>query len=257
MSARIVRSLPEPLVAGGNAVFDLSCAPFSVQDGAGPAEVAAQIVASYEVARTLSDKLTRALDAVVCVLGLPQDAPLARAARALANDVDAGAGDGRANPYHNSQHYCEVMLAACYLAQRASLNTSERAQLLVAALAHDIHHDGRSAIGRRFRLESLAVQATLPYLNEAGIPRDEQSRIMSLMLATEVTTGVAYARQCYAHFFAGAPLPPVPEAAAGLAAGSVSLQADALDFFGDAVSTPHMVKRLLRVVEDVENISHF
>jgi hypothetical protein len=41
-------------------------------------------------------------------------------------------------------------------------------------------------------------------------------RIIALILATEVTIGVPYARQCYAHFFSGAPLAPMPETAAGV-----------------------------------------
>jgi hypothetical protein len=200
------------------AVFDLSCAPFRVREDVSPADVAEQIAACYEVVSSFPDKMTRVVEAAVSVTGLPGDAPLAKGARALAQDMDAGVGDGRANPYHNSQHYCEVMLAALYLAQRAALPAQQQAQLLVAALAHDFHHDGRSSIGKPFRLELLAAQAAAPYLSEAGVTPEEQARIVPMILATETTVGVSYARRCHSHFVAGAPRPDVPKAEPGLAA---------------------------------------
>ncbi|MEQ1775652.1 MAG: hypothetical protein ABL891_17885 [Burkholderiales bacterium] len=197
--------------------FDFSCAPFRVRESTTPEDVAEQIAACYEVVSAFPDKMACATEAAFRVTGLPTDAPLATAARALAQDIDAGVGDGRANPYHNSQHYCEVLLAALYLAQRALLTQTEQAQLLVAALAHDFHHDGRSSIGNAFRLELLAAQATTPYLNEAGVAQEEQARIVSLILSTETTVGVPYARRCHEYFFAGAPKPPVRDIVTGLA----------------------------------------
>jgi hypothetical protein len=202
----------------GGVGLDLSCAPFRVRDDASASDVAGQIVACYEAVSVLPDKMVRAVEAAISVIGLPPDAPLARAAHTLAHAIDAGVGDGRANPYHNSRHYCEVTLAALYLALRESLPLRDQAQLLLAALAHDFHHDGRSSVGKPFRLELLAAQATAPYLADAGVPQEEQARILSLILATETTVGVPHARRCHQHFSAGAPRPSAPPEEPGLAA---------------------------------------
>jgi hypothetical protein len=183
--------------------FDLSRAPFRSRMDATACEVAQEIAACFRTAAALDFKLTRSVRAAMEVTGLPAAAPLFRAAAGLACDIDSGIGNGAANPYHNSQHFCEVLLASLYLSIRASLKPAAQAQLLVAALAHDFHHDGRSSIGTPFRLERLAAQATIPYLQAAGVPGDEQRGIVAMILATETTAGVPFARRCYRHLVLG------------------------------------------------------
>jgi hypothetical protein len=187
--------------------FDLTRAPFCVIAGADAAQAAEEIAACFEVVAGLPGKLTRAAHAAMSVIGIAPDAAVARAAEALAAEIDAGVGDGRANPYHNSQHYCEVMLSALYLSAHAGLRPDERARMVAAALAHDFHHDGRTSIGMPFRLERLAAQAAAPYFEMAGVAAGEVAHIVTLVLATETTVGVPFARQCHAHFAAGAALP--------------------------------------------------
>lgn len=192
--------------------FDLNHAPFLVTPGADPAQAAEEIAACFEVVSGLSSKLTRATHTAMTTIGIPADAAVARASEALAAEIDAGVGDGRANPYHNSQHYCEVMLSALYLSAHAGCEPHERARLAAAALAHDFHHDGRTSIGMPFRLERLAAQASMPYFEMAGVAADEVERIAVLVLGTETTIGVPFARKCHAHFTAGEPLPDAPKA---------------------------------------------
>lgn len=197
--------------------FDLSRAPFFLEPGADSAQAAQDIIACFEVAGTLSDKLTRAAHAALTAIGIPANAAVARATSALATAIDAGEGDGHANPYHNSQHFCEVMLSALYLSAHAGLETHERARMVAAALAHDFHHDGSNSLGAAFRLERLAAQAAQPYFEAAGVAADEVERIAVLVLGTETTVGVPFARKCYAHYHAGEPLPDAPAAEPRLA----------------------------------------
>ena len=191
------------MVAEAEPAFDLSRAPFRVRGDASAHEVAEEIAACFSTAAELASRLTHSVRAAMETIGVPAAAPLYRAAQGLARDIDAGIGAGAANPYHNSQHFCEVMLASLYLSLRAPVTPAQRAQLLVAALAHDFHHDGQSSKTTPFRLERLTVQATAPYLDAAGVPADEQRRIFALILATETTIGAPFARRCYRHLALG------------------------------------------------------
>ncbi len=190
--------------------FDLKRAPFQVNPGVSPAQAAEEIAACFEVVNGLSSKLTRAAHAAMETIGVEPDTAIARAAATLAAEIDAGVGDGRANPYHNAQHYCEVMLSALYMSAHAGMAPVERARMVAAALAHDFHHDGRTSIGMPFRLERLAAQAAMPYFEMAGVPADERARVIALILGTETTIGVPFARKLHAHFSQGEPRPDAP-----------------------------------------------
>ncbi len=199
------------VVGDSRQIFDLTRAPFQVRGDTNSFQVAEEIAACFQVVEGLSAKVTQTVGAAMSVIGVAGDAPLVRAAATLAAEIDAGVGDGRANPYHNSQHYCEVVLSALYLSGLAALPPLTRARLVAAALAHDFHHDGRTSIGMPFRLERLAAQAALPYFEWAGVSKDEQNNIAALVLATETTAGVPFARNCHAHFAHGAVKPAPPE----------------------------------------------
>lgn len=197
--------------------FDLARAPFRVRDGAKPAEVAREMVVSFAAIAGLSDRTTRSFRTAMAVAGVGVEHVLYRAGDAIARDVDAGIGDGAGNPYHNSRHFCEVLLSALYLSLRGAVAPDEHARLLVAALAHDFHHDGKSDPGAPFRLERVAVEATMPYLAAAAVPEGECARIAALILATQVSTAVPFARRCYLHFFGDDPRPRAPESEPRLA----------------------------------------
>ena len=191
--------------------FDLATAPFRVRAGATPQDVAREMVASFAAVSGVRGKTAHSFRTAMTVGGAGPETPLFRAGEALARDIDRGVGDGAGNPYHNSQHFCEVLLSALYLSLLAALPVDERAQLLVAALAHDFHHDGRAYGDAPFRLERLAAAATMPYLEAAGLPDGARDRIAHLILATQFSTAVPFVRRCYGQFFGGWERPPVPE----------------------------------------------
>lgn len=205
--------------------LDLSCAPFRVFPDADPARVAADMAACFSRVAALPRKCGQTFDAAAHAAGLDAADALARAGRRIATDIDGGTGDGRANPYHNSQHFCEVVLCALCLSWLAGLTPGERARLLVAALAHDFHHDGRDARTAPFRLERLAVERTLPYLVEAGVAAEDREIIAAGILATEVSKGAPYARLCHRQFHGGGERPRVPAGIDGLAPLAVDARA--------------------------------
>ena len=197
--------------------FNRDRAPFRLRPGADAAEVARELVACFEAVAVVPDRVGQSFRAAMQAAGVDRRRPLYRAGEAIARDIDAGIGDGAANPYHNSQHFCEVLLSALCLALLAALPERERAALLVAALAHDFHHDGKTVQGMPYRLERASVEAALPYLKTAGVPEDDRARITALILATEVSQAVAFARACHRHFFDGGERPAVPAAEPRLA----------------------------------------
>jgi len=87
--------------------------------------------------------------------------------------------------------------------------------VVTAALMHDFHHDGSHGTASPFRLERLAVQKAQPYLRAAGVDEAECHRLEALVLATDSSAGVPFARACWANHHAGGaetplarPLPP-------------------------------------------------
>lgn len=210
--------------------FDFTRAPFCLKPGADSFQVAEEIAACFEVVAGWPDKMTRCVTAALWAIGVDDALPLRRACLTLAGEMDAGVGDGRANPYHNSQHFCEALLSVLYLSALAELPPLIRVRMVAAALAHDFHHDGRNSIGAPFRLERLAAQAALPYFAAAGVAPDEQSQITVLILATETTAGVPFARQCHAHFTRGdaKPVTPTAEPALSLLAQGSALARQAV-----------------------------
>jgi len=191
-------------------VFDLSRAPFALEPRKDAAQVAEDIVDCFrQVSALHHDKVSLTTRAALGVIGLPDHNEWASAALHLSSDMDAGIGDGGNNAYHNSQHFCEVMLSTLYLSLRAPLDPARRAQMIVAALAHDFFHDG-GANDTPFRLERRSVESLVPYLNAAGIPAGDQTDIVAIILATETTVGLPFARQCYLQSRNGHPPPPTP-----------------------------------------------
>lgn len=189
--------------------------------GQDAAAVARDFVRCYETLAQVPDPVQACFAAALDAAGLFPEPPLCRAGMQIARDMDAGVGAGKANAYHNTQHFCEVLLNALYLGRLAASEVQDTREILLAALVHDFHHDGTTNGTIAFRLERLAADATMPYLEAAGVPHDESLRVTSLVLATELMTGMHFARQCHLHFSAGAPRPSlerIPEPLATLAA---------------------------------------
>jgi hypothetical protein len=158
---------------------------------------AASMVECFDYFAALLSPLNAAFSAAMDACHVREDDPLRVAGLALAADIDAGIGAGRDNAYHNGRHFCEVLLSTVAVAALAGLTQREKALVHLAALVHDFHHDGQ-ANDTPYRLEKLAVEKTRPYLQRAGMSPPEQEIVSSLILATEIDTGVMFARHCHA-----------------------------------------------------------
>jgi len=183
--------------------------PFAVVDSLGPPQVGAELVACFATLGARRDRLEHAHSLASASVGLPESEPLLRAGRAIARDIDRGVGAGVATGYHNSQHFLEVMLSALYLARLLRLAPQRTMRVVTAALMHDFHHDGSHGTSSPFRLERLAVQKAQPYLRAARVDDDECRRLEALVLATDPSAGVPFARACWANHHAGGPETPL------------------------------------------------
>lgn len=185
--------------------------PFAVVESLGPSQVGAALVAYFAQVGARADRLEHAHGLAWRSIELPETDALLRAGQAIARDVDRGIGAGIAAGYHNSQHFLEVMLTALYLARIARLDPRRTARVLTAALIHDFHHDGSRGALSPFRLELLALQEAQPYLRAAKVDDDESQRLQALVLATDPSAGVPFARACWAHHAGSGPVPlPAP-----------------------------------------------
>jgi hypothetical protein len=226
----------------GTGTLDLSKPPFRVPEAQDARAVAEDFIACFQVISSLPGKVGACVQAALGIAGLAPEDPLCLAGQRIARDMDAGVGAGGANPYHNAQHFCEVVLSALYLSLLAGVASRERGELLVAALVHDFHHDGTTNLDVPFRLEKLSAQAASPYLEAAGVPAEVHARITAMIFATEVSVGTRFARECHLHFAANGPRPalsgiPAPLALladdAGLALQAVIVgEADVLSSVG-------------------------
>jgi hypothetical protein len=175
-------------------------------DSLGPPQVGAALVACFAQFGGRTDPLEHAHSLAWRSIELPETDPLPLAGRAIARDIDRGIGAGVAAGYHNGQHFLEVMLSALYLTRLARLNPRRTARVVTAALMHDFHHDGSRGAWSPFRLELLAAQEALPYLRAAKVDDDECLRLQTLVLATDPSTGVPFARACWARHAASEPV---------------------------------------------------
>jgi hypothetical protein len=185
----------QPQVTGA-AFPDMARAPFVVLPEASSATVANEIVASIQAVERLAGRTGRVFEAAAASIGLDPRDPLARSGTRIAADLDAGVTGQAGNAYHNDEHVCEVLLCSLFLARQAALAAAQQARIIVAALVHDLRHDGTTNAGQPFRLERIAIDAARPYLTAAGVAPGAIARIAALVLATEVGIGGPYARRC-------------------------------------------------------------
>lgn len=175
-------------------------------DALAPPQVGAELVECFTQLGERSDRLEHAHSLVSRSIRLAEADPLILAGRAIARDIDRGVGAGVTGGYHNSQHFLEVMLSAMYLARLARLDPRRTLRVATAGLIHDFHHDGSRGSASPFRLELLAAQKARPYLLAAGVNDEECRSLQALVLATDPSTGVLYARACWAHHASGRPV---------------------------------------------------
>ena len=192
---------------------DLARPPFSIVASLEPARVGAEIVACFERIGARRDRLQQAHALAMQSIGIGASAPLCRAGAAIARAIDHGTGAGLEGGYHNGRHFLEVMLCALYLSRLALLDRDRSARVVTAALIHDFHHDGSRSSESPFRLEDLAATSADRYLNDEGVAQTLREQIHALVLATETSIGVPFARACQAARAAPAARAAAPSAA--------------------------------------------
>lgn len=195
--------------------------PFRWED---PSLYAAQLVAHYQAVRRRGVvEIEPAASALLGRLGLAPDDPLAIAAAGVARvarnrpfEQARLLTDGTRSQavmlqrihspeYHNPFHAFEVACnAAILLDVGGDVSPRYGALTLVAALGHDLCHDGTSN-RHPFHLESRAVHVVRGLAREAGVSIEDELRLEALIFATDV----ASARPTVAALARGEPLPEV------------------------------------------------
>lgn len=187
--------------------------PFRVIPGQSAEDAANEIVAAFVTIETLPRKVSSIYHTLSYCLNLEYPKPLIAAGYSLAKAIDDNACY-HDQPYHNSQHCCEVMLSAYFLSRLVDINRQETAEIVFAALIHDFQHDGKPNNGDiQFRLERSSVNKAEPYLLAAGITKIQQQKLAALILATNTAIGLPVARSCYDHHTRGTSLPKIPSSA--------------------------------------------
>jgi hypothetical protein len=114
--------------------------------------------------------------------------------RLIAENIHSGPVDLPA--YHNQHHVAEVVLAAYLLGKRERLSSRHTAELVVAAVAHDLWHPGaKNQVP--FEIETLSCDIAEPLLRQAGWNDEEVSRLRAMILATDFVNGVPNTRSRY------------------------------------------------------------
>lgn len=104
------------------------------------------------------------------------------------------------NPYHNNNHFFEVIAMCVYLsvvhndltrAPAERLSVDEVLLLFIAACIHDFAHDGQGNIVDGIhipsRLEKRSLAKAKPYLMKVGMPEDDFAKIEMMVMCTDVS----------------------------------------------------------------------
>lgn len=196
----------------GTSSLNQALPPFQIIPGQSAEDAAIDIVAAFKSIETLPNRVSRTYAVITDRLAIDLQSPLIIAGRSLAQAADTEAF-AENNPYHNSQHYCEVMLSSYFLSLLAGMDDQITAEVVSAALIHDFRHDGKANGDIPFRLERKAINEAAPYLIHANVTHEQQRCLAALVLATEHLNGVNIAHACYSHYTQGHALPKIPEVA--------------------------------------------
>lgn len=217
--------------------------------GAAPA-VAVQLLGLFDQAARQADRLQWVARQIATDLPEDGDEALARACNAVAAAIDAQPAVFDRLGYHNRQHFSEVALTAYALCLLARPGAAATQLVVLAALLHDVVHEGRSQPA--FSQERASVETLRPLLEAAGLGTAQIGRLLVLVLATDPSSGTAY----MAAARSGA-APPAPAAAPELAAlaadpelarlAGLLCEADVLPSIGlDAAHAMRVQQRLAR-----------
>lgn len=184
--------------------------------GAAP-RLAGELLALFEHVDHLPDKVQWVQRHVAADLQAPGDAALSRACATVAAAIDAQPATFDRHGYHNRQHFCEVVLTVYALSLVHRLAADATQLLVLAALIHDVVHEGRPQPA--FVQERASVEGMRDLLQAAGLDEAQIDRLTVLVLATDPVSGTAFtASACRAHADGGALPAALPSNAPELAA---------------------------------------
>ena len=178
----------------------------------------AEETAAIEAVRSRLAAAGAPLGALVAALqavdALPAGSALAAACRDIAVGVDGGSLSAEV-AFHHRGHFADVTLGAhvigLHLGRDGRLDATLRAELLAAAVAHDIGHDGSANGDAPFRLERASIALARPFWQAAGVSDDTQARLAALILATDLRHGLPVARAWWRHHAQDAARPAWPD----------------------------------------------
>lgn len=148
--------------------------------------------------RTTQPSMPALLVAAGSELGLQQQGALADAAALVSLAADVA----HTNAYHDNNHFREVTaMMALYLRAHqgidsaVKLSSADMTKCLIAAMAHDLHHDGTGnkveGVHIPYRLEDKAIAAIEPLLALAGVSENDCADIRLLIRVTDVSAADA------------------------------------------------------------------
>jgi len=152
-------------------------------------QMTAELLALFEQVTVQADKLQWVQAALAADLAVREavDPALARACAAVAALVDARPATFDRHGYHNRQHFCEVALTAYGLCVMDELDARSTQLVVLAALIHDVVHEGRPQPA--FVQERASVESMRPWLEAAGLDAAQMEQLMVLVLATDPSRG--------------------------------------------------------------------
>lgn len=186
-------------------VIDLETAYHSLQESKGeipdikstqkinPARLLDVIVEEATLLRKSKTHPEKITPVLMEKLGYDTGTILGRAALAI-SEVAGGIADQPT--YHNPQHITEVILAAFCLGKREHLGPERLAEVLIAAAAHDLGHDG-STNQTPYSLETRSYDIAYPLMESAGMSSEAIDRVGQMILATDFAHGVPIVRENY------------------------------------------------------------
>lgn len=165
--------------------------PFVLVGDTRPEDVASIMVSSYRrLAANPKTSLERIFNTVMDQIGIDRNDALFVAGRRIAREMDVSSDR---NSYHNRAHTREVLLNSHFLALRNAadplsdmpLKPHDRALIAVAALIHDLDHDGTRNDGVPFRLEKRSLENAEVFFTAWNVDIKDRARIRTLVLSTD------------------------------------------------------------------------
>ena len=130
---------------------------------------------------------------IMTKIGFLETSPFYQSGLAIAQNLDKGFYFKKDNQYHNLQHTLEVMLTTYHLIlihnaydESNGFTKDETAIMLLAALIHDLNHDGAGNQGVGFKLEQNAFDTAKDIFTKYNLSQEEQDIIEILVLCTDI-----------------------------------------------------------------------